>query len=58
MKYFPVTVIDDFFDDPIEVKNFAESVEYNVPGETNHPGVVSKNKITELHPQMARKVGC
>lgn len=53
MKYFPVTVVDDFFDDPIEVKNFAESVEYNVPGETNHPGVVSKNKISDLHLQMA-----
>ena len=53
MRYFPLTVIDNFFDNPVEVKNFAESVEYNVPGETNHPGVVSKNKITELHPQMA-----
>ena len=53
MKYFPVTVIDDFFDDPIEVKNIAENTEYESPSETNYPGVISKNKITELHPQMA-----
>tara|TARA_A100001201_G_scaffold22881_5_gene25790 strand:+ start:171 stop:860 length:690 start_codon:yes stop_codon:yes gene_type:complete len=53
MKYFPLTVIDDFFDDPIEVKNFAESVEYNVPGETNYPGVISKKEIPEMYPQLA-----
>jgi len=53
MKYFPITVVDDFFDSPVEVKNFAESVEYNSPDATNYPGVVSKKQISELHPQMA-----
>ena len=53
MKYFPVTVIDNFFDDPIEVKNIAENVEYQSPGETNYPGVISKKQILEMYPNMA-----
>ena len=53
MNYFPLTVIDDFFDDPIEVKNFAESVEYDLPSETNYPGVASKKQITDLYPQLS-----
>ena len=47
MKFFPITVIDDFFDDPAAVKNFAESIEYDTPNETNYPGVTSKKQITE-----------
>ena len=53
MKFFPITVIDDSFDDPAAVKNFAESIEYNTPDETNYPGVTSKKQIPELYPPLA-----
>ena len=52
MKLFPTLVVDDFLDDPDYVLDLAETVEYNDPDYTNHPGVASKNKIHELDPKL------
>ena len=52
MKLFPTLVVDDFLDDPDYVLDLAETVEYNDPDYTNHPGVASKNKIHELDQEL------
>lgn len=48
MKFFPITVVDDFFDYPDQVLELAKSVEYKEPDFSNYPGVISKNKIHEI----------
>ena len=52
MLLFPTLVVDDFLDNPDYVLDLAENTEYNDPGHTNYPGVVSKNKIYELDQQL------
>lgn len=46
---FPVTVIDDFFDDPDSVREFALAQEYETDQEGNWPGKRTK-PIHELNP--------
>ena len=51
MKFFPITIVDNFFERPDEVLDMAMNVEYNEPQRTNYPGVTSK-KISELNPSL------
>ena len=48
MKFFPITVVDNFFEKPDEVLDMAMNVEYNEPQRTNYPGVTSR-KMSELN---------
>tara|TARA_B100001250_G_scaffold211196_1_gene181211 strand:+ start:336 stop:995 length:660 start_codon:yes stop_codon:yes gene_type:complete len=51
MKFFPITIVDNFFDNPDEVLDMAMNVEYNEPQRTNYPGVTSR-KMSELNPSL------
>jgi len=55
MRYFPSTVMDNFFVDPYEVLEFAKNVEYNPRGETDFPGVITDNLSQELTNWVATK---
>ncbi len=48
MKFFPLAVVDDFFEHPDYVSDLARSVEYEEPDFTYHPGVTSKKKLHEI----------
>ena len=52
MKFFPTTIVDDFFDYPDDVYDLARSVEYNDKKESMYPGVLSKEAILELKPEL------
>lgn len=52
MKNFPLTVVDNFFDDPMPALILAQTTEYNSPTETTYPGVHSKKETHDLHKQM------
>lgn len=52
MKNFPLTVIDNFFDYPEAVVEFAESVEYSPPKESTYPGVISSQEVIESNPSL------
>ena len=48
MILFPTLVVDDFLDNPDYVLDLAENTEYHNPSHTNHPGVISKDKLYDL----------
>ncbi len=43
MRIFPITSINNFFNDPDEVVRFAKSLKYRKPKEGIYPGVRTKN---------------
>ena len=51
MNFFPITVVDNFFEKPDEVLDMAMHVEYCEPQHRNYPGVISA-KISELNPRL------
>ena len=48
MKFFPLTVGDDFFEHPDYVLDLAKSVEYSEEDFTYYPGVTSKKNLHEI----------
>lgn len=48
MSAFPVTVVDNFLDNPDEILKLAESVDYTQPGSNNYPGCKSIKKLYEI----------
>jgi len=55
--HFPVTVVDDFFDYPDSVRNFALSQEYNFGEDTRWPGKRSKH-LHELNFNLYHSLTC
>jgi hypothetical protein len=51
-RKFPLTVIDDFFDEPEDVYEIAQSCAYKTPGATNYPGTVAVEKLAVTHPDL------
>ena len=58
MKNFPLTIVDNFFDDPEPVVDLANYIGYTTPGETTFPGVVSSCDITEINYPMINWMMC
>ena len=52
MILFPTLVVDDFLDNPDYVLDLAENTEYHNPSHTNHPGVISKDKLYDLDQEL------
>ena len=52
MKFFPLTVIDNFFEAPAYVANLARTAKYPKKGKTFYPGVKSRKQIHELDEQL------
>lgn len=48
MSTFPVTIVDNFLDDPDYVLELAKSVEYTQPGSNNYPGCKSVKKLYDI----------
>ena len=48
MKFFPLTVVDDFFEHPDYVLDLAKSVEYSEEDFTYYPGATSKKNLHEI----------
>ena len=55
MRYFPLTVVEDFFVEPHLVLEFAKTAEYEPRGETNYPGVVTNHLNQEITNWVATK---
>ena len=55
MRYFPLTVVEDFFVEPHLVLEFAKTAEYEPRGETNYPGVVTDHLNQEITNWVATK---
>ena len=56
MKYFPLTIVDDFFPDVEYVLDLAKNVEYQDLGSTPFPGKISEDVDKQLHDWVERKV--
>ena len=39
MKYFPITIIDDFYENPDDILKLAKEVDYQKEGENTFPGL-------------------
>ena len=52
MILFPTLVVDDFLDNPDYVLDLAKNTEYHNPSYTNHPGVISKDKLYNLDQEL------
>ena len=56
MKYFPLTIVDDFFPDVKHVLDLAKKIEYQDLGSTPFPGKISKDVDKQLHDWVERKI--
>ena len=56
MKYFPLTIVDDFFPDVEYVLDLAKKIEYQNLGSTSFPGKISKDVDKQLHDWVERKI--
>ena len=48
MKYFPITILDDFYDNPDEILKLAKEVDYQREGENTYPGCVSNLTVDKI----------
>ena len=53
MNLFPITIIDDFFEDPDQIHDLALEIDYNPRGPTAFPGVVS-NPLNEISSELVQ----
>ena len=49
MKFFPLTILDDFFENPDEVLKLAEEVDYQNTGQNSFPGQVSNLTLDKIN---------
>ena len=59
MKYFPLTIVDDFFPDVEYVLNLSKKIKYQDLGSTSFPGKISKDIQSidkELYDWVVRKI--
>ena len=49
MKYFPITIIDDFYENPDEILKLAKDVDYQKEGENTFPGRVSYLTVDKIN---------
>ena len=49
MKYFPITILDDFYENPDEILKLAKEVDYQREGENTYPGCVSNLTIDKIN---------
>ena len=56
MKYFPLTIVDDFFPDVEYVLDLAKNIEYQDLGSTPFPGKISEDVNKQLHDWVERKI--
>ena len=49
MKYFPITIVDDFFENPDDILKLAKEVDYQSKGENTFPGRVSNLTVDRIN---------
>ena len=49
MKYFPITILDDFYENPDEILKLAKEVDYQREGENTYPGCVSNLTVDKIN---------
>ena len=49
MKYFPITILDDFYENPDEILKLAKEVDYQKEGENTYPGCVSNLTVDKIN---------
>ena len=49
MKYFPITIIDDFYENPNDILKLAKEVDYQKEGENTFPGRVSYLTVDRIN---------
>ena len=49
MKYFPITIIDDFYENPDDILKLAKEVDYQKEGENTFPGRVSYLTVDRIN---------
>lgn len=53
MKLFPITVIDDFFEDPDQIHDLALDIQYSDPSATVYSGLIS-TPLNEISPELVQ----
>jgi len=56
MRYFPISVIDNFFTYPHAVLEISKNVNYSSPAETNYPGIISSELDSDITNWVASKI--
>ena len=49
MKYFPITILDDFYENPDDILELAKEVDYQREGENTYPGCVSNLTVDKIN---------